>query len=194
MSLPPRRRLLSETARGVIPESIRNLEQDAETFQRLLDESRTKRLPRSNEELIAEVERAMPDAHNYPQEEDQMTVPDQTEQLKELDKVIAPEPPPPTPAEIIGTSVATIEQCAITMAEEGRRAARAVDLISQMIKADSELFASEALKLNSTYCSRVADYLKECQDIQMSFQQQKDAMIKRVQALGPIIKPEGGMT
>jgi hypothetical protein len=80
------------------------------------------------------------------------------------------------------------------MAEEGRRAARAVDLISQMIKADSELFASEALKLNSTYCSRVADYLKECQDIQMSFQQQKDAMIKRVQALGPIIKPEGGMT
>jgi hypothetical protein len=161
------------------------MELDADAFQKLLDESRMKRLPKSNEELIEEVEKVM---------DTQEDVPDQSEELKELEKILEPPaeliPAELTPVEIVNSVIATIENCALTMADEGRRAAGAVSAISQLIKKDSEEFASEALKLNSKFCSRIADYLKECQDVHSNFKQQKEAMIKRVQMLGPLIKTE----
>jgi len=202
MALPPRRRLLLETTAGrstSLPDTVRNLEHDADEFQRMLNESRIKRLPRSNEELIAEVERILPDPSEHLPESPalQGDMPDHSEDLIELEQIMSerygpdkPEPEPPTPNEIVSTALASIEQCAMTMVEEGRRAATAVSLISQLIKADSEKFASEAFKLNSKYCSRVSDYLKECQDIEAGFKQQKELMIKRVQALGPLVKSE----
>jgi hypothetical protein len=175
----------------IIPPSLREVEQSAESFQRMLDAARERRFTTP---LIEHTPKGTPmpkygppDGEGTAYEDDEPIIDEShlvDEDVKEPPS--SPTQQPPTPAETAGAAISTIEQGAVKMAEEAKAAAAAIETIPKMIRSDADEFSVEITKISGRYCARVADYLKQCSDIQLSFQQKKEAMIKSAQALGPV--------
>jgi hypothetical protein len=176
---------------SVIPPTLQEVERTTEGFQRMLDLARERRERKELRERRERKEKeAMVDTKGrylVPEDDNEPLIDEShlTEDAPPLPALLAG---PTPPAERAGAALSEIEQGALRMAEEARAAATAVEIIAKMIRADAEAYAGEVTKLSGKYCARVADYLRQCHDIQASFQLKKEDMIKRAQALGPILE------